>query len=237
MSTATATATVLKLAPGKEEQGLGEQDSLSEGELRAWRGLLRAHASLAKRVDAELERAHGLPLSSYEVLHHLIDAPAGRCACATSPSTPSSRAAASRAWSTAWSATSCSALLLRTRRPRRLRLPHRHGPRAPAGRTRHPPGGCARALPLPLLRARARGARPDVGAHGRQLLRGLLSSGVSSRSAAPAGRAGLAPVQRGCPSPAVSCVGFASAVSACARRWRICATTNTPIATRTATTP
>jgi DNA-binding MarR family transcriptional regulator len=53
-------------------------EQLSEGELRALRGLMRAHASLAKRLDAELERAHGLPLSSYEVLHHLEGAPDGR---------------------------------------------------------------------------------------------------------------------------------------------------------------
>ena len=77
MSTATATATVLKLAPGKE-QDLGEPDSLSESELRAWRGLLRAHASLAKRLESRLEREHGLQLSSYEVLQHLMDAPSGR---------------------------------------------------------------------------------------------------------------------------------------------------------------
>ncbi len=37
-----------------------EQDGLTLGELRAWRGLLRAHACLAKRLDAELEQAHGL---------------------------------------------------------------------------------------------------------------------------------------------------------------------------------
>src|SRR6267154_3304817 len=49
--------------------------ALTEGELRALRGLMRAHASLAKRLDAELESAHGLPLSSYEVLHHLQEAP------------------------------------------------------------------------------------------------------------------------------------------------------------------
>jgi DNA-binding MarR family transcriptional regulator len=77
MSTATATATVLKLAPG-EEQSLGEPDCLSESELRAWRGLLRAHASLAKRLESRLEREHGLQLSSYEVLQHLMDAPAGK---------------------------------------------------------------------------------------------------------------------------------------------------------------
>ncbi|HEX8123349.1 MAG TPA: MarR family transcriptional regulator [Solirubrobacteraceae bacterium] len=44
---------------------------LDETELRAWRGLLRAHATLVKRLDAELESAHGLPLTSYEVLLHL----------------------------------------------------------------------------------------------------------------------------------------------------------------------
>jgi DNA-binding MarR family transcriptional regulator len=76
MSTATATSTVLKLSPGKE-LSLGE-DCLSEAELRAWRGLLRAHASLAKRLEGRLEREHGLQLSSYEVLQHLMDAPAAR---------------------------------------------------------------------------------------------------------------------------------------------------------------
>jgi len=44
---------------------------LDEAELRAWRGLLRAHAFLVKRLDAELEAAHALPLTSYEVLLHL----------------------------------------------------------------------------------------------------------------------------------------------------------------------
>ncbi|HTY97515.1 MAG TPA: MarR family transcriptional regulator [Solirubrobacteraceae bacterium] len=54
------------------------QDFLTFGELRAWRGLLRAHACLARRVDSELERAHHLPMTSYEVLNHLREAPSGR---------------------------------------------------------------------------------------------------------------------------------------------------------------
>src|SRR4051812_29575313 len=45
-----------------------EPDRLDARELRAWRGLLKAHASLVKRLDAELEAQHGLPLTSYEVL-------------------------------------------------------------------------------------------------------------------------------------------------------------------------
>ncbi len=82
MSTVTATAAVLKLAP-VEEQRPGQQDGLDEADRseigqRAWRGLLRAHASLAKRLESRLEREHGLQLSSYEVLQYLVDAPAGR---------------------------------------------------------------------------------------------------------------------------------------------------------------
>jgi DNA-binding MarR family transcriptional regulator len=65
-----STVIAVKSVPGEE--------TLSEGELRAWRGLKRAHASLAKRLDAELEQAHGLPLTSYEVLLHLVEAENGR---------------------------------------------------------------------------------------------------------------------------------------------------------------
>jgi DNA-binding MarR family transcriptional regulator len=49
-------------------------DRLNERELRAWRGLLKVHASLVKALDAQLEAAHGLPLTSYEVMLHLDDA-------------------------------------------------------------------------------------------------------------------------------------------------------------------
>ncbi|MCW3001276.1 MAG: MarR family transcriptional regulator [Conexibacter sp.] len=48
--------------------------TLDERELRAWRGLLRVHSSLSKALDAQLEREHGLPLTSYEVLRYLADA-------------------------------------------------------------------------------------------------------------------------------------------------------------------
>src|SRR3954453_22114753 len=47
---------------------------LTPAELRAWRGMLRAHAALAKALDVQLEAAHGLQLSSYEVLMYLADA-------------------------------------------------------------------------------------------------------------------------------------------------------------------
>ena len=47
---------------------------LTERELGAWKGLLRTHAMLVKRLDAELEAAHGLALTSYEVLLNLSQA-------------------------------------------------------------------------------------------------------------------------------------------------------------------
>lgn len=66
MTTATATWS----APA--EQGT------ADGELDAWRGLLRAHSSIAKRLDTALEEAHSLPLRAYEVLHYLQQTARGR---------------------------------------------------------------------------------------------------------------------------------------------------------------
>jgi DNA-binding MarR family transcriptional regulator len=40
--------------------------------------MLRAHAELTRALDAQLTREHDLPLSSYEVLLFLADAPDGR---------------------------------------------------------------------------------------------------------------------------------------------------------------
>ena len=49
---------------------------LRERELAAWRGMLRVHSRTVAKLDAELDREHGLSLSSYEVLLNLADAPA-----------------------------------------------------------------------------------------------------------------------------------------------------------------
>jgi DNA-binding MarR family transcriptional regulator len=51
---------------------------LTPRELRAWRGMLRVHQTLVKALDAELEREHGLSLTSYEVLLFLGDSEGGR---------------------------------------------------------------------------------------------------------------------------------------------------------------
>jgi DNA-binding MarR family transcriptional regulator len=53
----------------------GDVKPLTELELGAWRGMLRAHASLVRALDAELDAAHGLSLSGYEVLLLLHEAP------------------------------------------------------------------------------------------------------------------------------------------------------------------
>ena len=47
-------------------------------ELRAYRSLVRAQASLSRQLDAELERTHGLALSSFEALQLLDEQPDGR---------------------------------------------------------------------------------------------------------------------------------------------------------------
>jgi DNA-binding MarR family transcriptional regulator len=53
-------------------------NELSPAELGAWRGFLRVHSTLVKALDAEMQAAHGLPLSSYEVLITLRTAPGHR---------------------------------------------------------------------------------------------------------------------------------------------------------------
>ena len=40
--------------------------------------MLRVHAAITRELDAELVAGHGLPLSAYEVLLFLADAPDGR---------------------------------------------------------------------------------------------------------------------------------------------------------------
>ncbi len=71
-----STATAVKIPPA--EQANGWEGDPPETVQRAWRGLLRAHACLAKRLDTQLEQAHHLPMTSYEVLNHLERSSGGR---------------------------------------------------------------------------------------------------------------------------------------------------------------
>ena len=52
-----------------------DTSQLDQREIAAWRGFLMAHRSVIGALDCELEREHGLALSSYEVLLHLAGSP------------------------------------------------------------------------------------------------------------------------------------------------------------------
>ena len=51
--------------------------ALSPAQQSAWVGFLRAHAAIARALDSELEREHGVALSSYDVLVQLAYAEGG----------------------------------------------------------------------------------------------------------------------------------------------------------------
>jgi DNA-binding MarR family transcriptional regulator len=55
-----------------------EGASFTQVELDAWRGFLRTYATLVRELDEELTEQHALPLSSYDVLVQLDEAPEGR---------------------------------------------------------------------------------------------------------------------------------------------------------------
>ena len=48
---------------------------LTRSELRAWRTFLRAHATVVRALEADLQAEHDLPLASYDVLVQLSEAP------------------------------------------------------------------------------------------------------------------------------------------------------------------
>jgi len=48
---------------------------LTASEQNAWRTFLRAHATIVRRLEAELLQEHDLPLASYDVLVQLSEAP------------------------------------------------------------------------------------------------------------------------------------------------------------------
>jgi len=67
---------------------------LTSQELSAWRGFLETHARVTRALDAEMRAEHGLPVSSYEVLMFLADAPVSGCGWPRSPTACCSAAAA-----------------------------------------------------------------------------------------------------------------------------------------------
>ena len=72
--------TTVKRGGGNErgEARGADGDPLTPLELGAWRGMLRAHAALLRRLDADLRAAHGLSVTSYEALMLLGTTPRRR---------------------------------------------------------------------------------------------------------------------------------------------------------------
>ena len=54
------------------------KERLSEQHLGVWRAFLKAHAAVIDRIDHDLAAAERLPLSSYDVLIELYEAPENR---------------------------------------------------------------------------------------------------------------------------------------------------------------
>jgi DNA-binding MarR family transcriptional regulator len=57
---------------------MSQVDAFTSQELAAWRGMLRVHAAVTSELDAQMRSEHGMPVSSYEVLMFLGDAPEHR---------------------------------------------------------------------------------------------------------------------------------------------------------------
>ena len=158
MSLVTETPMAVTSPPAAAVEGL------CPAELDAWRGLLRVHASVLKALDAEMEAAHGLPLTSYEVLIQLADAPEHRMRmCDLADSVLLSRSGMSRLVDRLERDGLLMPRGLHERRARRVRLHHAGRARAArAGssdaRRRHPPP-----LPRAVQRGRAAAARRSSG--------------------------------------------------------------------------
>src|SRR3954469_20748290 len=72
----SSVATVEPAAPSAQsaDSTPKEFQPLTEMEMLAWRGFLRAHAHVIRRLEAELEADQGMPLANYDVLVQLAEA-------------------------------------------------------------------------------------------------------------------------------------------------------------------
>jgi DNA-binding MarR family transcriptional regulator len=61
------------VAPAQPTHGRSVRPNAEQ--LAAWRTFLRAHASVTRRLEADLLEEHQLPLASYDVLVQLVEAP------------------------------------------------------------------------------------------------------------------------------------------------------------------
>ena len=92
-------------------------DLLTDLERAAWGGYLRSHAAMVRQLDATLIEAHGLPLSSFEVLARLAQQDEGKQRMSDLRSRSGSAVAASRVWSTGSSGTAWSSVAHATPTP------------------------------------------------------------------------------------------------------------------------
>ncbi|HEX2360995.1 MAG TPA: MarR family transcriptional regulator [Jiangellaceae bacterium] len=50
------------------------RERVTPEQLEVWRSFLRAHASIVRRLEADLQARHGMPLAWYDVLARLVEA-------------------------------------------------------------------------------------------------------------------------------------------------------------------
>jgi DNA-binding MarR family transcriptional regulator len=50
------------------------RERVTPEQLEVWRSFLRAHASIVRRLEADLQTRHGMPLAWYDVLARLVEA-------------------------------------------------------------------------------------------------------------------------------------------------------------------
>ena len=195
---------------------------------------------LSKRLDAALEQAHGLPLTSYEVLDRLEDASGGRMRmCDLAEQAQLSRSGLTR-------------LVDRLERERlleRCSCEHdargsfacltRRRARAPRGSARHAPGGRARAVLLALLRARAEPAGRHVRARSRRARQRRQRRSRSAERLTPLRRSAVGSALAGARRRRRRRArrSSASACSSWRRRARRCSSTKLTTATSAATRP
>ncbi len=65
-------------APAATPTPATRRSPVNEAELGAWRAFLQTHARLLRRLDEDLQAAHGLSLAEYDALLQLVNAPERR---------------------------------------------------------------------------------------------------------------------------------------------------------------
>ena len=72
------TPSAISHAPGSMAHETGSEAPLTPNELGVWRAFLQAHARITRRLDEELQAAHGLSLAEYDALLQIARSPGRR---------------------------------------------------------------------------------------------------------------------------------------------------------------